>query len=140
MDVNELEDTPHGGSLFNGQSHVLYWADVSSEIAFVVPTPDNKHAACNNGQHNDCGNDQCRPFYSWSFESIQKAAYEKGLDPIIVRWLTTILQSGLTTARLGEERVIITSTRKCPQGGVLSPLLCSMVVDNLLDLLTSNGS
>uniref|UniRef100_A0A8D8UV98 Ral GTPase-activating protein subunit beta n=2 Tax=Cacopsylla melanoneura TaxID=428564 RepID=A0A8D8UV98_9HEMI len=43
MDVNELEDTPHGGSLFNGQSHVLYWADVSSEIAFVVPTPDNKH-------------------------------------------------------------------------------------------------
>ncbi|KAI5710614.1 hypothetical protein M8J75_010125 [Diaphorina citri] len=53
MDVNELEDTPHGGSLFNGQSHVLYWADVSSEIAFVVPTPDNKHAP-SGGQNNDC--------------------------------------------------------------------------------------
>jgi hypothetical protein len=28
----------HGGSLYNGDSQVLYWADASSEIAFVVPT------------------------------------------------------------------------------------------------------
>lgn len=27
-----------GGALYNGDTHVLYWADVSSEIAFVVPT------------------------------------------------------------------------------------------------------
>lgn len=35
----------HGGSLFNGDSHVLYWADVSAEIAFVVPTAvhNSKH-------------------------------------------------------------------------------------------------
>ncbi|KAG8282598.1 hypothetical protein J6590_033302 [Homalodisca vitripennis] len=32
----------HGGSLFNGDSHVLYWADVSAEIAFVVPTSSRK--------------------------------------------------------------------------------------------------
>uniref|UniRef100_A0A1B6CX62 Rap-GAP domain-containing protein n=1 Tax=Clastoptera arizonana TaxID=38151 RepID=A0A1B6CX62_9HEMI len=31
-------DNHHGGSLYNGDSQVLYWADVSSEIAFVVPT------------------------------------------------------------------------------------------------------
>jgi len=31
-------NTPHGGSLYNGETHVIYWADVSSEIAFVVPT------------------------------------------------------------------------------------------------------
>jgi hypothetical protein len=62
MDVNELEDTPHGGSLFNGQSHVLYWADVSSEIAFVVPTPDNKHAP-SGGQNTDCGKEA--PFISY---------------------------------------------------------------------------
>ncbi|XP_057325976.1 ral GTPase-activating protein subunit beta isoform X5 [Microplitis mediator] len=38
----------HGGAVFNGETHVLYWADVSSEIAFIVPTgsalthlPDN---------------------------------------------------------------------------------------------------
>ena len=28
----------HGGSLYNGENNVLYWADASSEIAFVVPT------------------------------------------------------------------------------------------------------
>ena len=28
----------HGGAIFNGDHHVLYWADASSEIAFVVPS------------------------------------------------------------------------------------------------------
>ena len=28
----------HGGSLFNGETHILHWADVTSEIAFLVPT------------------------------------------------------------------------------------------------------
>lgn len=35
---NEKLNTSHGGSLYNGETHVVYWADVSSEIAFVVPT------------------------------------------------------------------------------------------------------
>ncbi len=28
----------HGGAIFNGDHHVLYWADSESEIAFTVPT------------------------------------------------------------------------------------------------------
>jgi len=28
----------HGGAIFNGDHHVLYWADSESEIAFIVPT------------------------------------------------------------------------------------------------------
>lgn len=35
---NENPNTSHGGSLYSGETHVIYWADVSSEIAFVVPT------------------------------------------------------------------------------------------------------
>ncbi|RZF35527.1 hypothetical protein LSTR_LSTR010218 [Laodelphax striatellus] len=35
------DHSQHGGSIYNGNSHVIYWADVSSEIAFVVPTPSN---------------------------------------------------------------------------------------------------
>ncbi|XP_034949716.1 ral GTPase-activating protein subunit beta isoform X2 [Chelonus insularis] len=31
-------NSDHGGALFNGETHILYWADVSSEIAFIVPT------------------------------------------------------------------------------------------------------
>ncbi|XP_058804059.1 ral GTPase-activating protein subunit beta isoform X2 [Phymastichus coffea] len=36
--VPSNEESEHGGALYNGTTHVLYWADVSSEIAFVVPT------------------------------------------------------------------------------------------------------
>ena len=28
----------HGGALFNGDNHVIYWADALSELAFVVPS------------------------------------------------------------------------------------------------------
>ena len=30
----------HGGSIYDGHSRILYWADGFSEIAFVVPTPN----------------------------------------------------------------------------------------------------
>lgn len=44
---SEENATPrnHGGSLYNGDSQVLYWADASSEIAFVVPTRCHEHDA-----------------------------------------------------------------------------------------------
>jgi len=32
-----LGDT--GGALYDGQQQVLYWSDVSTELAFVVPLP-----------------------------------------------------------------------------------------------------
>lgn len=38
-----------GGSIYDGQQQVLYWADVSSEVAFVVPTLDNFHRLQNDG-------------------------------------------------------------------------------------------
>ncbi|KAF7994357.1 hypothetical protein HCN44_003829 [Aphidius gifuensis] len=31
----------HGGSLYNGNTQILYWADVNSEIAFIIPTCDS---------------------------------------------------------------------------------------------------
>ncbi|XP_032454301.1 ral GTPase-activating protein subunit beta isoform X2 [Nasonia vitripennis] len=36
--VQPADEEEHGGALYNGSRHVLYWADVSSEVAFVVPT------------------------------------------------------------------------------------------------------
>lgn len=38
MNASQVANSNHGGALYNGDTHVLYWADVSSEIAFVVPT------------------------------------------------------------------------------------------------------
>nr|XP_033327180.1 ral GTPase-activating protein subunit beta isoform X6 [Megalopta genalis] len=41
LNVPQPAHSDHGGALYNGDTHVLYWADVSSEIAFVVPTQSN---------------------------------------------------------------------------------------------------
>ncbi|XP_064621956.1 ral GTPase-activating protein subunit beta-like isoform X2 [Lineus longissimus] len=32
-----------GGSLYDGRKQVLYWADASSEVVFIVPSPDTYH-------------------------------------------------------------------------------------------------
>lgn len=32
--------TGTGGSLYDGRQQVLYWADVCSELAIVVPSPE----------------------------------------------------------------------------------------------------
>ncbi|XP_046418146.1 ral GTPase-activating protein subunit beta isoform X4 [Neodiprion fabricii] len=36
--VPQPAHSDHGGALYNGDTHILYWADVSSEVAFIVPT------------------------------------------------------------------------------------------------------
>ena len=35
--------TDTGGSVFDGRHWVLYWSDVLSEVAFVVPSPETYH-------------------------------------------------------------------------------------------------
>jgi len=43
------------------------------------------------------------------------------------------------TAQLGDETVSVRTTKGCPQGGVLSPLLWSIVMDKLMKILSENG-
>ncbi|XP_078313092.1 ral GTPase-activating protein subunit beta-like isoform X3 [Crassostrea virginica] len=38
-----------GGSIYDGQQQVLYWADVSSEVAFIVPSLENFNRLQNDG-------------------------------------------------------------------------------------------
>lgn len=38
VNVPQPAHSDHGGALYNGDTHILYWADVSSEVAFIVPT------------------------------------------------------------------------------------------------------
>ncbi|KAL4239114.1 hypothetical protein ACF0H5_003817 [Mactra antiquata] len=51
MDQDEANDNDYprgtGGSVYDGQQQVLYWADVMSEVAFVVPSTEsyNKYLA-----------------------------------------------------------------------------------------------
>ncbi|KAF4523460.1 hypothetical protein B566_EDAN008869 [Ephemera danica] len=43
-EILEPEPEEHGGALYNGDQKVLYWSDVSAELAFVVPTLKSRHS------------------------------------------------------------------------------------------------
>ncbi|KAL5009165.1 hypothetical protein ScPMuIL_014746 [Solemya velum] len=48
MEPEDIDDddyqTGTGGSVYDGRQQVIYWADVASEVAFVVPSPDTQQA------------------------------------------------------------------------------------------------
>ena len=71
-------------------------------------------------------------FDNTSYDSMCLALSRHGTDLTIVRWIRATLEGRLATAALGDV------TRGCPQGGVLSPLLWCLVVDDLLVRLEGN--
>ena len=67
------------------------------------------------------------------------SANKHGVDASITKWINSMLQSRIIRANLLGEVREVTATRGCPQRSVLSPLLCSLVVDELLLKLTQEG-
>jgi hypothetical protein len=63
-----------------------------------------------------------------------------GVDRTIVRWITATLEGRLAAAPLGGISRSVMVTRGCPQGGVLSPLLWCLVVDESLGRLNEGGT
>lgn len=55
-----IDPENHGGALYNGDTHILYWADASSEIAFIVPTekdePDSENLLGSHSKTDPDGN------------------------------------------------------------------------------------
>lgn len=72
-------------------------------------------------------------------DAIIAAARKKGIEPTTTKWIHAMLKSRMTTAAIGNSTLTAQTYRGCPQGGVLSPLLWSIVVDELLDRLTTQG-
>jgi hypothetical protein len=62
-----------------------------------------------------------------------------GSEHTIVRWIRVTLEGRVAVTALGGSLVRIAITRGCPQGGVLSPLLWCLVVDDLLARLSESG-
>jgi hypothetical protein len=60
------------------------------------------------------------------------ALAKHGVDHTILRWIRATLEGRLATATLGGVTRGITVSTGCPQGGVLSPLLWCLVVNELL--------
>jgi hypothetical protein len=74
-----------------------------------------------------------------SFDIIKQAAEKHGTEHAICRWISAMLESRTITATLSGETLGASASRGCPQGGVLSPLLWSLVVDDLLWGLNDDG-
>ena len=66
---------------------------------------------------------------------IIKALKKRNTTNIITDWITQLLTSRKVTASMGTTELQVNATRGCPQGGVLSPTLWCLVVDELLDKL-----
>jgi hypothetical protein len=73
-----------------------------------------------------------------SFGTIKQAVERHGIEPAVCRWISAMLESRHIRATLSAETLGATTARGCPQGGVLSPLLLSLVVDELLWGLNNN--
>jgi hypothetical protein len=80
-----------------------------------------------------------RAFDRTSFDIIKQAVERHGIEPTVCRWFCDMLESRNISATLSGETLGATAARGCPQGGVLSPRLWSLVVDDLLWGLKYNG-
>lgn len=78
-------------------------------------------------------------FDNTTVAAICTAARAKGVSSVAIAWIRDSLTGRKLTAALnGASRTVITS-RGCPQGSVLAPLLWLLVVDMLLSRLRSSG-
>ena len=78
-------------------------------------------------------------FNNTSYDSMCAALARRGVDHTIVRWVKATLEGRQATATLGSLSRSVAVSRGCPQGGVLSPLLWCLVVDELLARLNGGG-
>jgi hypothetical protein len=78
-------------------------------------------------------------FNNTSYESMCAALAKHGVDYTIIRRIRATLVGRLATATLGGFSSSVGVSRSCPQGGVLSPLLWCLVVDELITRLNGCG-
>lgn len=78
-------------------------------------------------------------FDNTSYSSMARAMKKKNFHTCIVNWIHTMLAKREITSELGGSSITVRATKGCPQGGVLSPLMWSLVVDDLLRSLEAKG-
>lgn len=78
-------------------------------------------------------------FDNTSTRSIVSKLVSRGVEKTIVRWVSNELSSRRAQASLCGSVLEVKTQRGCPQGGILSPNLWNLVVDDLLAELNEQG-
>jgi ribonuclease HI len=78
-------------------------------------------------------------FDNTSYSSMVNAMKKRKFNMFIVNWIHTMLAKREITSELGGSSVTVRAMKGCPQGGVLSPLMWSLVVDEHLKSLEAKG-
>ena len=60
---------------------------------------------------------------------------ERNFDRLTVNWIMSLLQNRTISIQLSGESLEFKTVKGCPQGGVLSPLLWSLVIDSAISTL-----
>lgn len=71
--------------------------------------------------------------------AIERALQTRGAGGVLSAWISQMLKTRTAETTIGNSTIKVLTTRGCPQGGVLSPLLWSLVVDEILLILANNG-
>jgi hypothetical protein len=78
-------------------------------------------------------------FNNTCYDTICDALVRHGIEYTIVRWLRATLEGHVAVVTLNEISMRFAISRGCPQGGVLSPLLWGLVVNDPLIRLSGGG-
>jgi hypothetical protein len=78
-------------------------------------------------------------FKNTGYDTMCDALVRHWSDYTIIRWIRVNLEGHIAVANLNGFSMRLAISRGCPQGGVLSPLLWCLLVDDLLARLRGNG-
>ena len=78
-------------------------------------------------------------FNNTCYDTMCDALVRHGSEYTIVRWIRAALEGSVAVATLNDISLRFAISREFPQGGVLSPLLWCLVVDDLITRLSGSG-
>lgn len=78
-------------------------------------------------------------FNNITYRAIKRACCKFGLDPGIAGWIEAMLLNRIIFVHFGTSTIAVTVTKGSPQGGVLSPILWCLVINELLTILNEQG-
>jgi ribonuclease HI len=78
-------------------------------------------------------------FDNTPFEAVETALRQRLVRPSVTRWTGNMLRQRGVFATMGDTKHEVRVMRGCPQGGILSPVLWTLVVDSLLAKLNAES-